>query len=122
MKLRRPSSSRRPRAGLKIRAPCGAGRACGFVLTVPESRSAGPPETVRHRRRRDSVDRIDPADAIGHTDRADTANAGIGICSEAGTVFTCGSDMANRRGFEQLVETQHVVARDAEDVANPQLV
>ena len=66
----------------------------------------------------DRVAQAQPAHAIGHADGADAVDAGVGVGGEAGAVFAGAADQSQRAVLHQRVERQHVIAGDAEDVAD----
>ena len=68
---------------------------------------------------RDRIAKAQPAHAIGHADRADAVHAGVGVGGKARTVLARAADQPQRALFHHRVEGQHVVARDAENVAHP---
>ena len=66
----------------------------------------------------DRIANAQAADAVGDAERAHAVDAGIGIGGESGAVFAGAADGLDRALFEHRVERQHVVAGDAEDVAD----
>ena len=66
----------------------------------------------------DRIAEAQPADAIRHADRPDAVDAGVGVGGEPGAVFARAADHADRALFQHAVEREHVVAGNAEDVAN----
>ena len=66
--------------------------------------------------------RLRPADAVGHADAAQAVEPGVGVGGEPGVVLAGHPDQLDRALLDHLVERQHVVAGDAEDVLDPQRV
>ena len=64
---------------------------------------------------------LQPAHAISHADHAQAADARIGIGGEAGALFIASGDDLQRAFLQGVVETQHVIARNAKDMADAQL-
>ena len=67
---------------------------------------------------RDRIAEAQPTHAIRHTDRANAVHPGIGIGGKARAVLAGTADQPQRAFFHHRVEGQHVVARDAKDVAD----
>ena len=65
---------------------------------------------------------IQPADTVGHADRAEAADAGIGIGGEARSLLVASVDEAQLALGELIVEPEHVIARDAEHMAHAKRV
>src|SRR5262245_10700187 len=71
---------------------------------------------------RNGIDAVQAAHAIRDAGGADSVDAGIGIGSEPGAVFTGRPDVSDGGTFDELIEREHVIAGNTEDVAHPQLV
>ena len=85
------------------------------------SRRPGAPADHDHRRLLgigpgDRIAEAQPAHAIGHADRADAVDPGVGVGGKAGAVLARAADQPQRALFHHRVERQHVVAGDAENV------
>ena len=64
------------------------------------------------------VDDLEPAHAVGHAERADAVHPRIGVRGEAGALLVGRVDERELRLLEAVVEAQHVVARDPEDMSH----
>ena len=60
-----------------------------------------------------------PAHAVGDADAAQAVNPRVGVGGEARVVLARRPHQPDRALLEQLVQAQHVIAGDAEDVLDP---
>src|SRR5687767_12730402 len=67
----------------------------------------------------DRITNAEPANTVSDAYRSHAVNPGISIRGKAGTIFSSASDDLNGTLFEHAVEGQHIIARNAEDRANP---
>ena len=70
----------------------------------------------------DRVAQAQPAHAIGDADRPDAVEAGVGVGGEPGAVLPRAADQVDRALLQHRVERQHVVAGDAENVADAEIL
>ena len=66
--------------------------------------------------------RLRPPDAVGDADAPQPVQPGIGVGGEPGVVLAGHAHEPDRAVLDHLVERQHVVAGDPEDVLDPQRV
>ncbi len=68
------------------------------------------------------IDGVETADAIGDADRSDPVDTGVRVCGKSGAVFARGSDVFDGRGFDQLIQREHIVAGYAEDMPDSEMM
>ena len=69
-------------------------------------------------RTRDAVGDAQSADAVGHAYRPHTVDARVRVGGKAGVVLATAADEIDRAVFEHRIECQHVIAGNAEYVAD----